>query len=159
GLADAAAAALTAGDLVPSGASLTAPQARPLTRREYGRALVLYAMRIPFNLAVLGGTLIAGLIFGVLPFAVPVGLILYAAAVTVSCFDGDVGQKVLELERAKRPELAAPDQVSAPPGRVSPRVAALLQRAEDKQARIADAIERAELPYEEVSEEVERLMT
>ena len=54
---------------------------------------------------------------------------------------------------AKRPldplELVAP-------GPVIPVI--LLQRADDKQRRIADAIERAELPYEEVSEEVDRLM-
>jgi hypothetical protein len=134
----------------------------PLSRREYGRALVLDALRTPFNLAILGGTLIAGLIFGVLVFAAPVAVLLYAAAVVVTCFDRDVQDGVLERERRKR-HGAGHDGAAGPPPAVGSgtswsRIAALLQRADDKQRRIADAIERAELPYEEVSEEVDRLM-
>jgi hypothetical protein len=134
-----------------------------LSRREYGRALVVHSLASPFALALLAGTLLAGLAFGALAIAVPVALLIYLAAATVTCLDKEVQEKVLERERAKRPGTSSePGSGELPPpsaglGR-SPRIAAILERAVDRQARINDAIERAELPYDEVSAEVDRLM-
>jgi serine/threonine protein kinase len=135
----------------------------PPARRDYGRALIVHALRSPFSLSLLGGTLLAGLVFGVFPIAVPVALLIYAAAAAVIVFDSDVQQRILERERSRRPGARSdgdPDysQPALEEGSSSPRIAALLGRAAEKQARINDAIERAELPYAEVSEEVESLI-
>jgi Protein kinase domain len=169
-LADAAADALAdqGQDLTPAShvaAPVSAePVSRPpVSRHEYGRALLVHALLAPFSLAVAGGTLVAGLLFGVFPIAVPVALLLYGAAAAVVFFDQDVQQRVLERERAKRPgpQLEADGEASRPAladRSPPPRIAALLEQASDKQARIHDAIERAELPYTEVSEEVDRLI-
>jgi len=129
-------------------------------RRRYLLALLVQGLLSPFSLTLLGGTLLAGLIFGVLPIAVPVGLLIYLAAAAVVVLDDDVRRLVLERERARRPGLRAGgdrDRLLQPAG-PPPRIAALLERAAEKQSRIDHAIERAELPYDEVSEEVERLI-
>jgi Protein kinase domain len=128
------------------------PPPSPGDRR---RTLVARALITPFNLALLLGTLTAGALFGPLALAVPLALLVYAAAVTVTCLDQDFQEKVLPRERA--PEIEGPPIVAdgEPP---SPQIAALLEQARDKQARINDAIGRAELPYTEVAEEVDRLM-
>jgi hypothetical protein len=168
-LAGAAADALAerAPDRAPAGANASVtPVAAPgpaVSRRDYRRALLTHALLAPFGLAVGGGTLIAGLLFGVFPVTVPVALLLYGAAAATVLFDEDVQQSVLERERAKRPgpRQVAGDgtpQAALPAGSPPPRIAALLAQASDKQARIDEAIERAELPYTEVAEEVERLV-
>lgn len=135
----------------------------PLSRLEYRRALIAHALLSPFSLALLGGTLLAGLIFGVFLMAVPVALLIYGAASAVIAFDQDVQQRVLDRARSKRSDAQLADRGSSPPvlteGAPSPRIAALLAQASEKQARINHAIEHAELPYDEVSEEVDRLMT
>src|SRR5262245_53050745 len=142
-----------------------APAARaPVSRGDYRRALARRALLAPFSLAVLAGTLLAGLLFGVLPVAVPIALLLYAAAAGVVFFARDVQQEVLEAERAKQPVASGGGGGGAlegggPGSPSSPQIAALLDRAVEKQARIDDAIERAELPYTEVTEEVDGLMT
>ncbi|HEY6550798.1 MAG TPA: serine/threonine-protein kinase, partial [Solirubrobacterales bacterium] len=70
----------------------------PVSRRDYRRALLAHALLAPFSLAVGGGTLVAGLLFGVFLIAVPVALALYGAAAAVIFFDQDVQQRVLEQE-------------------------------------------------------------
>ncbi len=167
-LARAAEQSLTADrarDRAPSArtAVVAAAPSRSLSHRDFRRALVAHALFSPFSLALLGGTLLAGLLFGAFPVAVPVALLIYLAAATVIVFDQDVQQRILERERSKSPGTspeAGPD--SSPPavegGSLSPRIAALLERAAGKQSRINDAIERAELPYAEVSEEVDHLI-
>jgi hypothetical protein len=127
--------------------------------------LLAHALLSPFSLALLGGTLLAGLVFGVLPIAVPVTLLIYLAAAAVIVFDQDVQQRVRERERERSKRSGAEpggDPASFQPalgkGPPSPRIAALLGQAAERQARIDDAIERAELPYPEVAEEVDRLV-
>lgn len=154
-------AAPRAASLAPAG---NVPVA-PLSRRDYRRALLAHALLSPFSLALLGGTLLAGLVFGVLPIAVPVTLLIYLAAAAVIVFDQDVQQRVRERERERSKRSGAEpggDPASFQPalgkGPPSPRIAALLGQAAERQARIDDAIERAELPYPEVAEEVDRLV-
>ena len=131
-------------------------------RRRYLLALLGQGLLSPFSLTLLGGTLLVGLIFGVLPIAVPLALLIYLAAVGVIVFDEDVQQRALERMRAERPALPPDGEAPSPPrssdGSPSPRIAALLERAVEKQARINEAVERAELPYAEVVEEVEGLV-
>ena len=130
-------------------------------RGRYLRALLAQGLLSPFSLTLLVATLLVGAIFDVLPIAVPVALLIYLAAAAVIVFDKEVQQRVLERMQSKGSALP-PDGAPSPPqssdGPPSPRIAALLDQATEKQARINQAIERAELPYAEVAEEVEGLV-
>jgi serine/threonine protein kinase len=59
------------------------------------RALIAHALRSPFSLIVLVGTLAAGFAFDVIPEAIPVAALVYAAAVAVVYFDRDVRGEIL----------------------------------------------------------------
>ena len=92
--ADAAAEALAG---APDTTAMSTPKVdRSRIRARYRRALVAHALRTPFNLAVLIGTLLAGLVFGVVIYALPLGLAIYAAAVAVTCRDPEVQLAVAE---------------------------------------------------------------
>jgi hypothetical protein len=89
-------------------------------------------------------------------------LIAYAVAAWVTLRDDDVQSAVLDRERRRRGLVTAPEDPATPeppPERAAaPRIAALLDGAEIKAGRIREAIERADLPYGDVSDEVDRLL-
>jgi serine/threonine protein kinase len=156
-LAGAAAAPLGAGeswglaaaaDLVSFAPAATGPIA-PSSRRDYDRTSIARALLSPFSLALLGGTLLVGVASGTLPIAVPLALFLYLAAAAVVARDRGLQRKSVG-GRDPVPLTSA----EGPP----PRIAALLEQAAEKRTRIEEAIERAELPYAELGEEVERLV-
>ena len=132
------------------------PEAKPYSRSQFNRALIANALLDPFNALLLAGMLIAGILLDVFAIVLPVALVVYALAAARTYFDEDEANKVLERERAKRrTELEA--------GRTDPRTLAepigtLVQGALDREQRIRDAIDRAQLPYEEVSAEVDRFV-
>ena len=85
-----------------------------------------------------------------------VGLVVYGIAAARTYFDEDEANKVLEREKGKR-------RKALEAGRLDPRglsepIARLLTAGHRREARIRDAIERAELPYDEVSAEVDRFI-
>jgi len=112
------------------------------------RDLLLQAMIHPFNVAVLAGMVIAGLLVGVLAAVVPIALLIYAAAVARTYFDPDVRRKA--QERRRRPDLGR--------AMLGPKIAELRDQAVAKESRVRDAIARAHLPTEEVSKEVDELL-
>jgi hypothetical protein len=129
---------------------------RPYSRSEFNRALVANALTQPFNVVLLAAILIAGLLLEAFLPVLAVGLVVYGIAAARTYFDDDEANKVLERERAKQ-------RASLEAGRLDPRTLAepvgrLLMAAHQREARIRDAIERAELPYEEVSAEVDRFL-
>ncbi len=86
-----------------------------------------------------------------------VGLVVYGVAAARTYFDEDEANKVLERERGKRRrELEKP---GVDISRLTVTIASTVQRAHDRRARIHEAIQRAELPYAEVSTEVDRFVT
>jgi hypothetical protein len=129
---------------------------RPYSRSEFNRALLANALTQPFNVLLLAAVLIAGLVLDVLLPILPVALVVYGIAAARTYFDEDEANKVLERERGRlREALEA--------GRLDPRTLAepigrLLTAAQRREARIRDAVARAELPYEEVSSEVDRFI-
>jgi serine/threonine protein kinase len=105
-LATAAVKALAEQQASPSGqpavsSPSSATSAPALGRRGFRCALIAHALLSPFGLAMLGGILIAGLIFGVLGLAVPLALLIYVAAAVVTYRDQDVRQRIRERKRAK----------------------------------------------------------
>jgi chromosome segregation ATPase len=129
---------------------------RPYSRSEFNRALIANALVQPFNVVLLALVLIAGLALDAFLPLLAVGVVIYGIAAARTYFDQDEAKKVLERERGRRRK-----QVEA--GRLDARtlaepIAGLLTAAHQREARIRDAIERAELPYEEVSAEVDRFL-
>jgi hypothetical protein len=127
---------------------------RPYGRGEYGRALLVNAATEPFNAVILAGMLIAGFALGRIELLAPIGVLVYLVAVARTFFDKEEQEKVLAAERGRRRERAdgAP-RLDA--GMLAPPIAERVGAARERQARIAAAIERAELPYAEVSAEVD----
>ena len=129
---------------------------RPYSRSEYNRALVVNALTQPFNVCLLAGIVIAGLLLDLLLPLVIVGIVVYGIAAARTYFDEDEANKVLTRERKERRERLEEGRLD--PGVLSPPIAGLLSEGRRREARIRDAIERAELPYEEVSQEVDRFI-
>lgn len=127
---------------------------RPYSRGEYARALVVNAATEPFNAIVFAGMLIAGIAIGQLAWIAPLAVLVYVIAIARTVFDKDEQAKVLadarasrrsKLERAPRTDLRT----------LAPPIAERIATAREREARIREAIERAELPYDEVSQEVD----
>jgi hypothetical protein len=125
-----------------------------VTRDTLRRALVLNAAKTPLALAV-GGVLLLGAAILTTWWLVVVALLIYAGLATATFFDGDVaervGQRVYADARSRRP---AQREL---PADLRPDIRALIDRARTEETRIFDAIAESELPFEEVSTEVESL--
>jgi hypothetical protein len=129
---------------------------RPYSRSEYNRALVLNALTQPFNVCLLAGIAIAGLLLDLLLPLLAVAIVLYGIAVARTYFDEDEANEVLERERARRRGELEAGRLDE--SELAQPIAQLLLAGRHREQRIRDAIERAELPYEEVSREVDRFI-
>ena len=125
---------------------------RPYSRGEYGRALLVNAATEPFNALLLAGVLIAGFALGRIEILGPIAVVIYGIAVARTFFDKEEAEKVLAEERVRRRGKPAE---RLDPGTLAPEIAARVAAARARQDRIAQAIERADLPYTEVSAEVD----
>ena len=129
---------------------------RPYSRSEFNRALVLNALANPFNVILLAAMVIAGLLLNALLPLLVVGVVVYGIAAARTYFDEDEADKVLEREREKRRASLEAGRLDT--GTLAEPIARLLAEGRRREARIRDAIDRAELPYEEVSAEVDRFI-
>jgi hypothetical protein len=130
------------------------PERRPYSRGEFNRALVTNALLAPFNIVLLATILIVGILLGIVVPLLPVAAVVYLAAAARTYFDDDVAQKVLERERTKR-VASASGRSKALTESLAPPIATLVDEARQREIRIRQAIERAELPYDEVATEVD----
>jgi hypothetical protein len=141
---------------VSSAPPLRAPPV-PYSRTAYRRALVLNAMIDSVSVVAAALIVIAGLLFGALALAVPLAIVVYAGGVTRAFFDEDNAKRVLAHERAKRRKTL--DRGGAIKlGALSDDIRDLLVRAYATRDRVHEAIDRAELPYTEVADEVDQLV-
>lgn len=134
---------------------------KPYSRGEYAGALAANAAAKPFNLALAVATIgaamaVAGATF---PLALLVGLLIYAIAAVRTFFDEDEATAVLARERGERTQALASGRKRMDPAQLAPEIRRHLLAAREREQRIRDAIERAELPYTEVSTEVDALVT
>ena len=132
------------------------PDIQPYRRREFAGALAANAAAKPFNIAVLVATMAAAIaVGGSVGIALLVALLVYAAACVRTFFDGDEADRVLadvREDRRKRLTSAAPRLVLDD---LAPPIREHVRAARRREATIREAIERSELPYEEVSTEVD----
>jgi hypothetical protein len=129
---------------------------RPYSRSDYNRALVLNALTQPFNVCLLASVATAGLLLDLFLPVLAVGLVIYGIAVARTYFDEEEAHKVLTRERDKR--RGALEAGRLDPAQLAPPIADLLRAGHQREERIRDAVDRAQLPYEEVSREVDRFI-
>jgi len=133
---------------------------KPYSREDYAGALAANAAAKPFNLALAVATIGAAMLAGAqFPIALIVGLVIYAIAAARTFFDQDEAAEVLERERGQHRKAIDSSRVRTNPAKFAPDVRYHLTAARAIEQRIRDAIERAELPYTEVSTEVDALVT
>ena len=139
---------------------MNSPVRRPYSRSEFAGALIANATAKPFNVALLIGTMGAAVLVGPnVAVALIVALVVYAIAVAWTFFDAEESDAVLERERAERRAALQQGTRRLDPRTLAPDVRRHLLAARAIEERIREAIERAELPYAEVSTEVDALVT
>jgi len=135
-----------------------AERGRPYSRSEYNRALIANALLDPFAVVLLAVMLVAGLLLSQLAILASAGVVLYLAAAGRAYFDEEVAGRVLERERGKRREALERGRQRVDPHTLAPPIAGLVHGALQREGRIREAVERAELPYTEVLDEVDRFV-
>ena len=139
---------------------MSLPAKQPYSRSEFAGALVANAAAKPFNVALLVGTMGAGvLVGGSVAVALLVALTIYAIAAARTFLDEEEAESVLERVRAERRQELAAGTRRLDPRTLAPPVREHLLAARAIEGRIRDAIERAQLPFEEVSTEVDALVS
>jgi hypothetical protein len=134
---------------------MSAPD-RPYRRKDYAGALVANALASPFNIVLLVATMGGAVLVGAhVVVALLVALVVYAIACVRTFFDAEEAEKVLERERAERRAGLERGRKPLALESLAPEVAEPVRQARRRDQLIRDAIERAELPYEEVTDEVE----
>ena len=142
------------------GTRMAADVDKPYSREDFAGALAANAAAKPFNLALAVGTIGAAMLAGAqFPIALLVGLLIYAIAAARTFFDDDEATAVLARERGERSKAVERGRVRLDAATLAPDVRYHLLAARRIEAKIRDAIERAELPYTEVSTEVDALVT
>jgi hypothetical protein len=133
---------------------------RPYSRGEFAGALAANAAAKPFNIALLVATLGGGVAVGAsFVVALVVALLVYAAAAGRTFLDDEEADRVLAGERSRRRAALEQGRARLDPATLAPPIGQRLAEARATEVRIRDAIERAELPYAEVSTEVDGLVT
>lgn len=136
------------------------PAKQPYSRGEFAGALIANATAKPFNIVLLIGTMGAGvLVGGTVAVALLAALTVYAIAVARTFFDSGEADAVLKRVRGERRAAVAAGTKRLDPATLAPDVRRHLLAARAIEERIRNAIERAELPYEEVSTEVDALVS
>ena len=133
---------------------------KPYSRSEFAGALVANAAAKPFNVALLVGTMGAAvLVGGSVLVALAVALVIYALAAARTFLDEDEAEAVLARVRAERRAALGAATRRLDPRTLAPPVRRHLLAARATEERIREAIDRAELPYAEVSTEVDALVS
>ena len=129
---------------------------QPYRRREFAGALAANAAAKPFNVVVLIATMAAAVaVGGTVGVALAVALLVYAAACLRTFFDEEEAEKVLARVRDDRRKQLTSDAPRVRLDELAPPIREHVRAARRREATLREAIERSELPYEEVSAEVD----
>ncbi len=139
---------------------MSLPARRPYTRGEFAGELVANAAAKPFNVVLLVGTMAAAVVVGgPVLVALAVAVAIYLVAVARTFLDEDEADAVIERVRAERRRSLGEGSARLDPSALAPEIRGHLLSARATEGRIREAIERAELPYDEVSAEVDALVS
>jgi hypothetical protein len=129
---------------------------RPPTRAELNRLLVVNALTKPFpNVVVPAAVAIAGIAFGLPVIGVLVAVAAWLALAATTYFDHDEAARVAGRGRDERRAAVQQAQPKVELSALAPPVADHLRRVLAQEQRIRDAIEKADLPFAEVTAEVD----
>ena len=129
---------------------------RPPTRAELNRLLIGNALTKPFPNVVVPAVIAAGgLLLGIGVVAVVIAVVAWLALSAITYLDGDEAERVTDEMRAKRRRAYEKANPRVLPSALAPPIAQRLQAVISEQGRITQAIDRAELPFQEVSGEVD----
>lgn len=129
---------------------------KPPTRAELNRLLVGNALTKPMpNIVVPAAIAAGGLVLGLSAVAIVIAVVCWLALAAITYLDGDEAERVAAEERATRKRAFDKTHPRVLPGALAPPIASRLQAVIVEQGRIGQAIERAELPFDEVAGEVD----
>jgi hypothetical protein len=129
---------------------------RPLTRADLNRHLIANALTKPFpNVVVPAVVAVAGIAIGIPVIAILVAVGAWLALATTTYFDEGEAERIHAELRARRRAAIEKRSPRVKPETLSAPVANHLNKVLAQEARIRDAIEKADLPFEEVSGEVD----
>ena len=128
----------------------------PYRRRDFAGALAANAAAKPFNVVVLVATMAAAVaVGGSIGLALAVALLVYAAACVRTFFDEQEADAVLARVRSDRRERLTSGTPRLKLDELAPPIREHVRAARRRETTIREAIERSELPYEEVTVEVD----
>jgi chromosome segregation ATPase len=126
-----------------------------MTRGELNRLLVTNALGKPWpNVLVPAGLAIAGILIGHALIAIVIAVVAWLALSLITYFDGDEAERVAARVRGRR-QVAERAQPRVDPRTLAQPIAQELNAVLHQEQRIREAIERADLPFAEVSDEVD----
>jgi hypothetical protein len=129
---------------------------KPPTRGDLNRLLMGNALTKPVpNILVPAVVALGGLALGLGGIALIIAVVAWLALSAITYFDADEAQRVGEEQRAKRRAAFEKTHPRVLPSALAPPIAQRLQAVINEQGRISQAIDRAELPFDEVSGEVD----
>jgi hypothetical protein len=128
---------------------------RPLTRGELNRFLVANALTKAWpNVIVPALVAAAGVLIGLGWLVVPIAIVAWVALSAITYFDGDEAEQVAGRMRERR-AVAARAEPRLDPASLAGPIGTQLGDVLAQEQRIREAIERADLPFTEVSDEVD----
>ena len=132
---------------------------KPVTRKELQRALVVNAATKPVNVVVPAAVAVLGLIIGTV-WLLPVAALVYVALAVVTFFDTDEADKVADRMYGRDPAALkrAEETRARKVGEYAPPIAQQLESALDQERQIRQVIVDSDLPFDEVSAEVDALV-
>jgi hypothetical protein len=129
---------------------------KPPTRAELNRLLIGNALTKPLpNILVPAVIALGGLVLGIGPLAIAIAVVCWLALSAITYFDADEAERVGAELRAKRRQRFEKTHPRVLPSALAPPIAERLQAVISEQARISQAIERADLPFADVAGEVD----
>jgi chromosome segregation ATPase len=132
------------------------PSSELVTRGALARRLAVNAATKPLNVAVLGGLIVVGIVLDLLVVVGAIAVVAYLVLVALTFFDAEEAERIgNELYAGRRPPKAKELDV----GTLEPRIAALVRQARETAAGIHDAIAQADHPFDDVSADVDALVT
>jgi hypothetical protein len=129
---------------------------KPPTRAELNRLLIGNALTKPVpNVVVPAVVAVGGIVLGIGTVALIIAVVAWLALSAITYFDGDEAERMASELRDKRRRAFEKANPRVLPSALAPPIAQRLQVVIDEQSRITQAIQRAELPFDEVSGEVD----
>jgi hypothetical protein len=129
---------------------------KPLTRGELNRLLVGNALTKPMpNIVVPAALAAGGLVVGIGVFAIVIAIVAWLALAAITYLDGDEAERVADEARARRRRAFDKAHPRVLASALAPPIADRLAAVAAEQSSLAAAIERADLPFAEVSAEAD----